>query len=211
MMFTSMGSYAGQELCPRCGEDEAGDSWPCCSDGHPHAETCAKKTYREYVCDRCERELNTQLNTSVELCGKSKWEAGKPRIIGVSAAPSRWRVERHATLRGRGTSEPATEYTWCAFHNEHNIEETHRHFTTWREAMDYADCMARIYEVLLPRVSYGDHVVAGKGLYSLHVDYREHCTDIYLGGWDGVTVENRHLWDLALYLAACAQHWKEQQ
>lgn len=84
-------------------------------------------------------------------------------------------------------------------------------FRTHAQALAYADKQARTHEVVLPRVSYGDHVVAGKGMYSLHVDYREHCTDIYLGGWDGVTVENRHLWDLAMYLAACAQHWKERQ
>ena len=83
-----------------------------------------------------------------------------------------------------------------------------RTFHTHAQALAYADNMARIYEVLLPRATYGDHVVAGKGLYSLHVDYREHCTDITLGGWDGITVENRHLINLALYLAACAKHWE---
>ena len=139
------------------------------------------------------------------------WTASKPRITGVDTAPSRWRVERHATLRGRGTSEPASEYTWCAFHNEHDIEETHRHFPTWREAIEYADHKARTVEATLPRVSYGDKVIADKGLYSVHVNHRPLVTDITLGGWDGLTVENKHLWDLALYLAACAQHWKEEQ
>lgn len=196
MNHTTMQSYAGQELCPRCGVDANGNTWPDCTNGHPHAETCAKQNIGENLCARCERELNTLLPTGGMLSGKL---SGK------------WRVERHATLRGRGMSKPTTEYTWCAFHSEYDIEETHRHFPTWREAMDYADKQARTYGVVLPRVSYGDHVVAGKGLYSLHVDYREHCTDIYLGGWDGVTVENRHLLDLALYLAACAQHWEEQQ
>ena len=122
------------------------------------------------------------------LCGKSKWE-----------------VERHPVNAG------SEEHIWCAFHNEEDIEETCRHFPTWREALAYADRMARIYEVVLPRVSYGDRVVAGKGVYSLHVDYREHCTGIYLGGWEGVTIENRHLIDLALYLAACAKHWEARR
>lgn len=85
-------------------------------------------------------------------------------------------------------------------------EYAERGFHTWQEAMNYADRMARTIEMTLPRVSYGDHVVADRGVYSLHVDHREHCTDITLGGWDGLTVENRHLMDLALYLAACAQH-----
>ena len=211
MKHTTMQSYAGQELCPRCGVDANGNTWPDCTNGHPHAETCAKQNIGENLCARCERELNTLLPTCVELSGKSKWEVGKPRITSVDTAPPRWRVERHATLRGRGTSEPATEYTWCAFHTEDDIEETHKHFATWQEAMDHADRMARTYGVVLPRAIYGDHVVAGKGLYSLHVDYREHCTDIYLGGWDGVTVENSHLMDLAVYLAGCAKHWEEQK
>ena len=63
---------------------------------------------------------------------------------------------------------------------------------------------------MLPRASYGDHVVAGKGVYSLHVEYVKHMTSIYLGGWEGAHIPNNHLWDLALYLAACAQHWEEQ-
>lgn len=84
-------------------------------------------------------------------------------------------------------------------------------FRTWREAMDYADKEARTVEVVLPRAAYGDRVVADKGVYSLHVKHLPHCTDINLGGWDGVTVENRHLWGLAVHLAACAQHWEAQQ
>lgn len=48
-------------------------------------------------------------------------------------------------------SEPDDEYTWCAFHDENDIEETHRHFSTWREAMQYADRKARTVEVVLPR------------------------------------------------------------
>lgn len=84
-------------------------------------------------------------------------------------------------------------------------------FRTHAQALAYADRMDRIYEVLLPRVKRGDHVVAGKGVYSLHVDYRPHCTDITLGGWDGVTVENSHLRGLSVYLAACATHWKDNR
>ena len=60
---------------------------------------------------------NTQLPTCGMLSGKL---SGK------------WRVERHENLDGPGD-------VWCAFHNENDIEETHRHFPTWGEAMDYAD------------------------------------------------------------------------
>lgn len=84
-------------------------------------------------------------------------------------------------------------------------------FHTHAEALEYADRRARTVEVELPRAAYGDKVIAGKGLYSLHVNHMSHCTDVTLGGWDGVTVENRHLWDLAVYLAACAKHWEETQ
>ena len=63
---------------------------------------------------------NTQLPTCGMLSGKL---SGK------------WRVERHENLDGPGD-------VWCAFHNENDIEETHRHFPTWGEAMDYADRMA---------------------------------------------------------------------
>lgn len=121
---------------------------------------------------------NTQLPTCGMLSGK-------------------WRVERHENLTGPG-------HVWCAFHNEHDIEETHRHFTTWLEALDYADQQARTTTVTLPRVKHDDHVIAGKGLYSLHVNHGQPCTDIYLGGWDGVTVENKDLEALALYLLALA-------
>lgn len=76
-------------------------------------------------------ELNTQLNTGGKLCGKSKWE-----------------VERHPVSAG------SAEHVWCAFHNEHDIEETHRHFPTWREALAYADEQARTREVVLPRGPY---------------------------------------------------------
>lgn len=179
---------------------------------------------------------NTQLPTSVELCGKSKWEVRRTRTLGgwevwnpntLQAAyfldwreamgyideqtqreqrdAAKWRVERHPTTDG------SEEHVWCAFHNEDDIEETYRHFPTWQEAMDYADKQARTIEMTLPRVLYGDRVIAGKGLYSLHVDYRPHCTDITLGGWDGVTVENSHLRGLSVYLAACAKHWEEHQ
>ena len=124
---------------------------------------------------------------------------------------SKWNVGRHATLRGRGINEPETEYTWCAFHDDHIFEDIHRHFPTHAEALAYADRQARTYEVVLPRAKRGEHVIADRGIYSLHVDYREHCTGIYLGGWEGVTIENRHLMDLAGYLAACAKHWKGWQ
>lgn len=78
-------------------------------------------------------------------------------------------------------------------------------FTKWEEALAYAHHMARTITITLPRVKHDDHVIAGKGLYSLHVNHGRHCTDIYLGGWDGVTVENSHLEPLALYLLALAK------
>lgn len=84
-------------------------------------------------------------------------------------------------------------------------------FDTWQEAMDHADKQARTVTAALPRVGYGECTIADKGLYSLRVDHREHCTDITLGGWDGVTVENSHLRGLSVYLAACATHWEAHQ
>ena len=72
-------------------------------------------------------------NTLLPTCGmlSGKWRG-------------KWRVERHENLDGPG-------HVWCAFHNEHNIEETHRHFPTWGEALDYADQQARTVAVTLPR------------------------------------------------------------
>lgn len=84
-------------------------------------------------------------------------------------------------------------------------------FPTHTQAVRFADRMARTVEVTLHRAQYGETVIADKGLYSVHVHYRPRATDITLGGWDGVTVENRHLRDLALHLLACAQHWKENK
>lgn len=142
-------------------------------------------------------EHNTLLPTGGMLSGKSKWEVGKPRIIDVSTAPQRWRVARH-TIEEAGKKR----HTWT-------VMGTHlwpyRDFPTWREAMDYADQQARQVTATLPSAKPGDHVVAGKGLYSLHVNHRAHCTDVMLGGWDGVTVENSHLEALALYLLALAK------
>lgn len=109
---------------------------------------------------------------------------------------SRWEVRQTKTLGD-----------WEAW-NPNTLEATY--FLDWREAMDYIDEQARTITVTLPRATYGDHVVADKGVYSLHVEYVKHMTHIFLGGWDGITVENRHLMDLAVYLAACAQHWEEQ-
>ena len=111
---------------------------------------------------------NTQLPTcgmlSGKLCGK-------------------WQVERHATLRGRGTSEPVAEYTWCAFHSEHDIEETHRHFPTWRDALAYADRMARTREVVLPRLApQGEVTVSAVWEYDrLTVHYYDASGEIVQG------------------------------
>nr|DAK57421.1 MAG TPA: hypothetical protein [Caudoviricetes sp.] len=92
----------------------------------------------------------------------------------------------------------------------HNAWES-TYFDTWQEAMDHADKQARTREIVLPRVGYGDYVIADKGLYSLHVEYVQHMTSIYLGGWEGAHIPNSQLWDLAMYLAACATHWEAHQ
>lgn len=127
---------------------------------------------------------NTQLPTSGVLSGKSKWEV---RRI--------W-------------SDFYCDYAWVILNPDGFFEGD---LETWREAMDYADKRARTHEVVLPRVSYGDHVVANKGVYSLHVEYVKHMTSIFLGGWEGAHIPNSQLWDLAVYLAACAQHWEENK
>lgn len=115
---------------------------------------------------------------------------------------SRWKVARHQVQNGT-----KKWFVWTVMDCEkYSLTD----FRTWREALDYADERARTVEVVLPRATYGGRVVVGKGLYSLHVDHRTHCTDVTLGGWDGVTVENRYLWDVAMYLAACAKHWEAQ-
>ena len=175
MKHTTMQSYAGRELCPRCGVDANGNTWPDCTNGHPHAETCAKQNIGENLCARCERELNTQLPTSGVLSGKTEWVVRK-----------------------------AGRYAWCA-HRKGELPDTKGFFPTWGEALAYADQQARQVTVTLPPTKPGDHVVAGKGLYSLHVNHRAHCTDVMLGGWDGVTVENNDLEALALYLLALAK------
>lgn len=124
--------------------------------------------------------------------------------------PQRWRVRRvRSRLTGMWGSW-AVYPSWEPRPFSNKDADTH-FFATHAEALAYADQRARTREVTLPRVEYGDHVVAGKGLYSLHVDYRPHCTDITLGGWDGITVENRHLMDLAVYLAGCAQHREDNK
>jgi len=90
-------------------------------------------------------------------------------------------------------------------------EYEERGFRTHAEASAYADRMARTVEITLPRVTYGDHVVADRGVYSLHVEYVKHMTSIYLGGWEGAHIPNSYLMDLAVYLAACAKHWEENK
>lgn len=84
-------------------------------------------------------------------------------------------------------------------------------FPSWQEAMEWVDKQTRTVEMAIPRAQCGDKVIADRGLDSLRVDYRPYCTDISLGGWDGVTVKNKHLMDLAVYLAACAKYWEETQ
>lgn len=121
--------------------------------------------------------------------------------------PQRWRVRRVRLRLTDMLGNWAVHPSWEPRPFSNEDADTH-FFATHAEALAYADQRARTAEVVLPRATYGDKVIAGKGLYSLHVKHMPHCTDITLGGWDGVTVENRHLMDLAVYLAACAKHWE---
>lgn len=102
----------------------------------------------------------------------------------------------------------AGRYGWAAGSEGEPPKEV---FRTWREALAYADKRSRTVAVPLPRAVYGERTIADKGIYSLRVDHREHCTGITLGGWDGAHIPNSQLWDLAMYLAACATHWEETQ
>lgn len=126
---------------------------------------------------------------------------------------SRWKVAQHVHRR-YWIAYPAA---YDAEQPESNVDDDlprkplARGFRKWQDAMDYADRTARTYEVVLPRVDYGDHVVADKGVYSLHVEYSKYMTSIYLGGWEGAHIPNSQLWDLAVYLAACATHWEAHQ
>lgn len=59
---------------------------------------------------------------------------------------SRWKVARHEVTSWLGTS-----YQWCVMDADNwQILD----FNTWREALDYADRMARTREVVLPRGPY---------------------------------------------------------
>ena len=98
---------------------------------------------------------------------------------------SKWNVGRHATLRGRGINEPETEYTWCAFHDDHIAEEIHHHFPTHAEALAYADRMARTREVVLPRPQLNED---GK----VEFDFTEWAGLDYTPEWpDGATYDRR--------------------
>lgn len=63
-------------------------------------------------------------------------------IPGVE--PGRWRV-----MRVRGLSESERAWWYVYRERSHGMVS----FPTWREAMDYADRMARTREVVLPRVA----------------------------------------------------------
>ena len=135
------------------------------------------------------------------------WTASKPRITSVNTAPSRWRVERHATLRGRGAGEPASEYTWCAFHNENDIEETHRHFATWQAALDYADEQARTTTTTLPRIPtyptwhrFGPHNI---GIEIHH--YSRHYAYMCFTDLEGIVIPNDQLEEIGQYMLALAK------
>lgn len=123
--------------------------------------------------------------------------------------PRRWRVRRvdpWLSHLGQWLAHPPSEL----YPYSNKDADTH-FFATHAEALAYADQRARTMTATLPRVSYGDHVVTGRGLYSLHVEYVKHATSIFLGGWEGVHIPNNYLMDLAVYLAACAKHWEETQ
>lgn len=124
-------------------------------------------------------EHNTQLPTCGMLSG----------MLSV-----KWRVERHENLDGPGD-------VWCAFHNEHDIEETCRHFTTWREAQDYADQQARTVAVTLPRSPklVPHPKLMPKYLAAVYNDYSTSPA-----WWLNGTVHAHELHDLALALLALA-------
>lgn len=71
-------------------------------------------------------EHNTQLPTSGMLCGKPKWKVYK-----------------------------AGRYAWCA-HRKGELPAVEGLFRTWREAMNYADHMARSLpvEIVAPHYRY---------------------------------------------------------
>lgn len=123
-------------------------------------------------------ELNTQLPT----CGK-------------------WRVERHENLDSPG-------YVWCAFHNENDIEETHRHFPTWGEALAYADQRARTVTVTLPHTVGEGGLIHGAPHIRIGVAYAGGEKTIWITdrGLNGIEVQVADLKPLALTLLAAHHH-----
>lgn len=54
MKHTSPETYDGQPLCPRCGQDANGDTWPhCCDSEYSCEETCATYFYIDLCPDCC--------------------------------------------------------------------------------------------------------------------------------------------------------------
>lgn len=144
-------------------------------------------------------ELNTELPTSGMLCGKSKWEVGKPRIIGVSTAPRRWRVARH-TIEEAGKKR----HTWTVMGTH---PWSYRDFPTWREALEYADQRARTREYVLPRISRsGDWVPS---MPTLKIGWEHHHTGTTFWvedrGINSITVRPDELRPLANALHALAE------
>lgn len=111
---------------------------------------------------------------------------------------SRWKVWREWPIP---SETPDAWEPWCAWDGE---QRDSKQFPTHAEALEYADRKARTREVVLPRTAR-EKVIADRGVYSLHVHHREHATDIRLGGWDGITVENQHLKPLGAYLYALGE------
>lgn len=63
-------TYSGQPLCPRCGIDPRGRTYPVCAEFHmvdgvyerwSHAETCERYEYSADLCDPCERLMQEEL------------------------------------------------------------------------------------------------------------------------------------------------------
>ena len=49
--------YAGQVLCPRCGDDGAGNRYGICVEGFSHSESCARYEYGG-LCAACLADMD---------------------------------------------------------------------------------------------------------------------------------------------------------
>lgn len=97
--------------------------------------------------------------------------------------------------------------TWLAF-NPYGLES--RHCPTWREALNYADEMARTVSVVLPRVHAlptGRHTVHRNGLI---IEYQRSCSYPKLQP-SYVVVEPEERRPLALALLALAEKENDKE